>query len=242
MKKQEDFTGKTVGEIVAEDYRTARVFEQHGIDFCCGGNVTISVICRKMNIDPDVIRREIESISNTSQEQKLDYASWELSSLADYIVENHHVYIKENMVQIATYCDKIAEVHGTNHPEVIEIDKIFTAIVPSLAKHLEYEELHFFPAVKRLEVDAKSAAVSEKATPETLQEGLVRLYREHEEVGDEIHRIRHLAHDFFIPDDACNTFVLTYRKLQEFEDDLHKHVHLENNILFPNAAKLLPKA
>jgi regulator of cell morphogenesis and NO signaling len=242
MNKQKNFADKTVGEIVAEDYRAGQVFEQHGIDFCCGGNVTISVICRKKNIDPDVIRREIESIRNTSQEQKLDYATWDLSSLADYIVAIHHIYIKENMVRIATYCDKIAEVHGTNHPEVIEIDKIFAKIVPPLAKHLEYEEKLIFPAIKRLETLVEGAEKTESFDLETLREGLARLYREHEEVGDAIHRIRHLSRDFFIPGDACNTFVLTYRKLQEFEDDLHKHVHLENNILFPNTAKLLTKS
>ena len=27
----------TVGEIVAQDYRTASVFHAHGIDFCCKG-------------------------------------------------------------------------------------------------------------------------------------------------------------------------------------------------------------
>ncbi len=30
---------KKIGEIVAEDYRTATVFEKYGIDFCCGGQV-----------------------------------------------------------------------------------------------------------------------------------------------------------------------------------------------------------
>ena len=58
------------------------------------------------------------------------------------------------------------------------------------------------------------------------------------EVGDAIHTIRHLAKEYAIPGDVCNTFVVTYQKLREFEDDLHKHVHLENNILFLKAAQL----
>ena len=63
-------------------------------------------------------------------------------------------------------------------------------------------------------------------------------HREHEEIGDAVHRVRHLAGDYVIPKDVCNTFVGTYRKLRKFEDNLHKHVHLGNNILFLKASQL----
>lgn len=64
------------------------------------------------------------------------------------------------------------------------------------------------------------------------------MFREHEVVGDAVHKVRHLAKGYAIPNDVCNTFTVTYQKLKEFEDDLHKHVHLENNILFLKAALL----
>jgi iron-sulfur cluster repair protein YtfE (RIC family) len=41
---------KTIGEIVADDYRTAKVFENHGIDFCCGGKVTLGAACTEKGI------------------------------------------------------------------------------------------------------------------------------------------------------------------------------------------------
>lgn len=47
--------GMTVGRLVAEDYRISRVFEKYGIDFCCGGKVTLSEVCREKGIDPDVM-------------------------------------------------------------------------------------------------------------------------------------------------------------------------------------------
>jgi regulator of cell morphogenesis and NO signaling len=73
---------------------------------------------------------------------------------------------------------------------------------------------------------------------EKIRHSLETLIEEHEEIGDAIHKIRHLANEYAIPDDVCNTFTITYRKLKEFEDDLHKHVHLENNILFLKAMQL----
>lgn len=229
---------KTVGEIVADDYRTASVFEKHGIDFCCGGKVALSTICREKGIEPAVILREIEAVKDTALERSANYAAWELSFLADFIVNTHHAYIKENSGQIAAHAGKIADVHGVKHPEVIEIARIFARIATDLADHLAYEEQLFFPAIKRSDAAVKSGAAPEAKDSETISAGLVKLLREHEEVGDAIHRIRHLAKEYEIPDDVCNTFALTYRELKEFEDDLHKHVHLENNILFPKAANL----
>jgi regulator of cell morphogenesis and NO signaling len=32
---------KTIGQLVAEDYRTATIFKKHKIDFCCKGNRSI---------------------------------------------------------------------------------------------------------------------------------------------------------------------------------------------------------
>jgi regulator of cell morphogenesis and NO signaling len=78
----------------------------------------------------------------------------------------------------------------------------------------------------------------EQEDSDVIRKCLVKLRREHEEAGDAIHTIRHLAKEYAIPGDVCNTFVVTYQKLKEFEDDLHKHVHLENNILFPKAERL----
>ena len=53
-------SNKTVGNIVADDYRTAGVFSQLGIDFCCKGNRTIDEVCAKKGIDKfdTVMRRE----------------------------------------------------------------------------------------------------------------------------------------------------------------------------------------
>jgi len=34
----------TVGDIVSDDYRTAEIFEKHGIDFCCGGKVPLTEV------------------------------------------------------------------------------------------------------------------------------------------------------------------------------------------------------
>jgi regulator of cell morphogenesis and NO signaling len=229
---------KTIGEFVAEDYRTATVFEKYGVDFCCGGQVTLSATCREKGLDPAAIQREIELVKSEPVTRSQNYAAWELSFLADYIVNTHHAYLNENTGQIAAYAHKIAEVHGAHHPEVIEIATIFDKIAADMVGHLREEEEVLFPMVKRVDAARKTGTPPEAKDRAAIKASLEKLGHEHEEIGDAIHAIRHLAKDYAIPDDVCNTFVVTYQKLKEFEDDLHKHVHLENNILFLKAATL----
>jgi regulator of cell morphogenesis and NO signaling len=229
---------RTIGEIVAADYRTATVFDSHGIDFCCGGKVALETVCTEKGLDLAAITGELTSVQNEPVERSQNYSSWALPFLADYIVNTHHVYLKENDDQIAAYARKIAAVHGAHHPEVIRIAAIFDKIAADMVGHLKEEEELFFPAIKRVETAIIAGATPDAQDRETIRTSLLRLHREHEEIGDAVHEIRHLSKEYAIPDDVCNTFIVTYQKLKEFEADLHKHVHLENNILFPKAAVL----
>jgi regulator of cell morphogenesis and NO signaling len=229
---------RTIGEIVAADFRTARVFENHGIDFCCGGKVALAATCTEKGLDIAVVARELEAVQNEPAERSQNYSSWSLPFLADYIVNTHHAYLKENDEQIAAYARKIASVHGAHHPEVIRISTIFDKIATDMTAHLQEEEEVFFPALKRADAARIARATPDATDRETIRVSLLRLHREHEEIGDAVHEIHHLSKEYAIPGDVCNTFMLTYQKLREFENDLHKHVHLENNILFPKAAEL----
>ncbi|BCS55365.1 iron-sulfur cluster repair di-iron protein [Geobacter sp. SVR] len=234
----EEKNDKTVGDYVAEDYRTAKVFEKYGIDFCCGGKIPLSEACREKGIDPAPLRGEIEAATSEPLDRSQNFAAWGLPFLADYIVTTHHGYLNENTRQIAVYAHKIAEVHGAAHPEVVEIARIFDRIAADMEAHLREEEEVLFPAIKRIDTARKGGGEPETEDLALLRASLDKLDQEHDAIGEAVHAIRDLSKDYAIPDNVCNTFMVAYRKLKEFEDDLHKHVHLENNILFPKAAQL----
>jgi regulator of cell morphogenesis and NO signaling len=224
-----------VGDIVAADYRTAAVFEKHGIDFCCGGAVTLAAACAARAIDPSVLARELEAAVRTPARQDADYGTWTLTRLIDHIKAIHHIYVKANAAQTAAYARKIADVHGDRHPELAEIAAAFGQLATELMAHLEQEEAVVFPAIKRAEAAGRTGSCPGAADAEMIAGGIEVLVREHEQAGATLRRIRDLAMGFGLPPDACATYSLTYERLQAFEADLHKHVHLENNILFPRA-------
>ena len=233
----EEPVSETVGAVVARDYRAAAILEKYGIDFCCGGNVPLAKACQDNGIDPEALRRDLEQAAAQPVDRSQNYDAWELPFLADYIVNTHHIYLRENIPTISAYAHKIAQVHGAHHPEVIEIAGIFDKLAADMTLHLQKEEEQLFPAIRKLALLEKEGNGAAGDVAE-LRKILAELSHEHDEVGAAIHEIRRLAGNYTVPADVCNTFMVTYQKLREFEDDLHKHVHLENNILFLKAARL----
>ena len=59
MKIQED---QIIGELVAQDYRTASVFKKYDIDFCCQGNRTISDACESEQIEESLVISDLNAL------------------------------------------------------------------------------------------------------------------------------------------------------------------------------------
>ena len=225
---------RTVAEVVTENIKTAHVFKKFGIDFCCGGGITIEKACSKNNVDYSSLEDELKNIDFNAS-RATDYDAWELDFLVDHIINVHHSYVLESIPLILQYANKVAKVHGHHYSEVIEINNLFTEVAQELSLHLEKEEVVLFPYVKEL-VKAKRENVKPLASHFGAVNNPIRVMEnEHESAGDIFKVISKLSNNFTPPEEACNTFKALYSKLEEFEQDLHQHIHLENNILFPKS-------
>ena len=234
----ENLLEKTVGQMVADDYRAATVFEKYGIDFCCRGNRTISEVCEKNNIDEQQLIKELEESTLTKSADNNDYKSWPLDLLADYIEKKHHRYVEERIPVLIQYLNKITHVHGQNHPELEDIANHFQASAGDLAAHMKKEEFILFPYVRKM-IKIKSSG-EELDVPgfQTVNNPVAVMMNEHDNEGERFRTISRLSNNYTPPEDACNTYRVAFSLLQEFEEDLHKHIHLENNILFPRAIEM----
>ena len=221
-----------IGDLVTQDFRAAEVFKRAGIDFCCGGDQTLEEACRSKKLDLASIEMQLSSLEHSEPDFSHNFKEWNLDFLCDYIVNTHHKTVLNLLPQLTSYTEKIATVHGENHPELMEIATLFSQINTELLQHLKNEEEVLFPAIKEVlkteSAEAKATIISE----------ITRMSDEHEFAGGAMDKINLLSRGYLVPEDGCNTYRVTYKLLEEFEDDLHIHVHLENNILYPKALKL----
>jgi len=222
-----------IGELVAEDYRAAEVFSKFGIDFCCKGNQAIIDVCENKKINRTELLDALNQITKSSESAAIDYQSWPLDLLADYIEKKHHRYVADKTPVIQQYLNKVSQVHGKAHPELITIAEEFNACATALAAHMKKEELILFPFIRKMALAENTAFESPKWG--SMNNPIDMMKQEHEVEGERFGKIAELSDNYNPPADGCNTYRVTYALLKEFENDLHLHIHLENNILFPKA-------
>lgn len=223
-----------IGELVALDYRAASVFKKFGIDFCCQGNRTLQDACETKNIRTvQVIDSLREALKVKNENGTLDFGSWPINVLADYIEETHHDYVKTKIEEIIPYLVKVCRVHGERHPELIDIYQEFMSSAEELRSHMQKEEVVLFPYVRKMM--GSSCSITSSRIPQfgSIENPIKMMKEEHLIEGNRFSKIEALSSNYTVPEDACMTFRVTYALLKEFQDDLHQHIHLENNILFP---------
>lgn len=225
---------RTVADVVTENIKAAHIFKKHGIDFCCGGGISIARACEKAKVDPAVLEQELLNL-DTVKDRAHDYNSWKLDFLADHIINVHHHYVEESSPLLLQYSKRVNHVHGHHYTELGEIEALVTQVVQAMAAHQRKEELILFPFIKKLVIAERENGEVPAIHFGTVENPIKMMEEEHEEAGEILRKIAKLSNNFTPPQGACNTYRAFYAKLDEFEQDLHQHIHLENNILFPKA-------
>jgi regulator of cell morphogenesis and NO signaling len=232
----EQLATRTVGEVVAADFRAAAVFEQFGIDFCCAGRRTLDDACRAAAANPDVVVHALEALPPAIETDD-DAARWPIPRLIDLIVSTHHAYVRSAMPTITRHLGKLIEVHGSRHPELSRVAAYFDQVVADLGQHMVKEEQILFPYLREL-AESSDGCGRTQSPFGTVANPIQMMEREHQEVGDALRIIRELTRGYAAPDDGCTTYAITMAELLQFERDLHRHVHLENNVLFTAAMRI----
>jgi regulator of cell morphogenesis and NO signaling len=217
----------TLGEIVTRRPSLAADLERRGLDYCCHGGRTLSDAAGDAGLDPRAVADELSAAH--PDEPPAEWAALDPAELVDHIEAVHHHYLWAELPRISALVDRIVAVHGDRHPELTEMQRLFTELRADLEPHLVQEEQELFPLIRRL--SPKPAGLS-SGTPE-VRARIAALAGEHESVGALLDELNRVTSGYTTPADGCATYAACYRALAELEADTHLHVHKENNVLFP---------
>lgn len=229
---------RTVGDLAVEISGATRVFENFGIDYCCGGTRSLAEACAASGIPLDEVKSSLEIAADSKGQSALpDFRTTTLTEVISHIVDKHHAFTKTEIARLRGLMDKVIGVHGHNHPELATIRSLFESLSSELEPHMMKEERVLFPFIMEMERVANEKIA---ATPAfgTVRNPIQMMMLEHESAGYVLKQMRMAGSDYAIPPDACLSYQTLYQALDAFEEDLHQHIHLENNILFPRALEM----
>ncbi len=222
----------TIGEIVTRCPALSRVFENEGIDYCCGGRKTIAVVCREKGRDAEALLATLrQSAAAMAGDATVDAAAMSLAELADHIEQSHHGYLKSELPRLDAMTAKVASVHGDKDARLAQIRDTFLGLAAEMNSHMMKEEQILFPMIRRLTAGATAPAFHCGSLASPIRQ----MELEHDEAGSALARLRELTNQYTPPDWACNTYRAMVDGLATLERDMHFHVHKENNVLFPRA-------
>lgn len=225
---------RTIGELVAEKPSRSRLFEQHGIDYCCGGKRSLREATSQAGIDIEAFLASLEAMPVVAEDR--DWRETTVKELVGHILSAHHDWLKENLPRIERLAEKVARVHGEHAPETVEAGRLFDELAKEMVPHLEKEELLLFPAAVHLE-DTHTILLG--GHPIDTLEGPVRVIEhDHQVVGALLEGLAKVTDGFVAPEHACNTWRAFYDALLELDRNTRAHVHLENEVLHPRIRAL----
>lgn len=237
-----NFNNETkVKDIALANPEARQILEDARVDYCCGGGKSLHDACAHADVSAEDILKRLRENSKLVKPDEKAWTSAPLGDLTRHIREMHHRYVREAIGRIKTLLEKVKAKHGENHPEIAEVQRLFTEVGQEMIMHMQKEEQVLFPYIDAMEKASLGQGTVEPPFFRTVKNPVHTMMQEHDAAGDIVKQIRKASSEYAPPSDACPSFQTLYHDLQQFEADLHQHVHIENNILFPRAVDMEPK-
>lgn len=224
-------------DIVKKYYKTAAVFKQHDIEYCCGGKWPLHLVCESKGLDKDQLIAELKTASrNISVSGSLPFDTWQVDFLTDYIINVHHQYLRQALPATALQLKRFVTEHKNKHPQLGELETQFSLLHKTMIPHLQQEEDIIFPYIRQIGHAYESKEAYASLLIRTLRKPIETImHHEHEILEKVLFRFRAITNNYTPPENGCTSHKLSFSQLQELDDDLVQHIYLENEILFPKA-------
>lgn len=221
-----------VSDVASRYPGTVRVFQTHGLDFCCDGRRPIAAACTDAGLPVDQILKELEAASDLPTQPDTDWLVAPLPQLVQFVVDTYHEPLRHDLPRLREKMARVEAAHGEAWPAMIgPLAHDLERLADELLDHISREERDVFPAM--LECDA---AVPAEPFDLALTE---RLQGDHAAIGARLKDMARVTGWFQPPVGACSTVRVLFAELARLAEVTYMHVHLENNVLFPRVAALM---
>ncbi|MEA5098578.1 MAG: iron-sulfur cluster repair protein YtfE [Burkholderiaceae bacterium] len=218
-----DLLNQAIGQIACDIPGATRIFHEHKLDFCCGGNHSLRDAAAKRGVDLTVLTEQLERLREQARPER-DWREASPGDVIEYILRRFHEHHREQLPELIRLARRVETVHADKPDCPVGLADHLAFIEQDLASHMMKEEQILFPMLLR--------GIYAQSIPP-----IARMRREHDQHGESLARLEQLTSDITPPASACTTWRALYAGLAQLREDLMQHIHLENNVLFTTVEK-----
>lgn len=211
------FADRTLADIAATLPGATAVFRQRKLDFCCGGQVSLSQAAAQRGIPLREMEAELEAVAARGLPPEHPEGTDDLIGL---IESRYHAVHRRELPELLRLAHRVEAVHKGHTHAPRGIAALLDQMNAELEEHMQKEEQILFPLMRR-------------GGHPMIAQPIAVMLAEHDDHGAHLRRLEQLTNDFTVPDDACPTWRALYLGAKKLADDLMQHIHTENNVLFP---------
>ena len=209
-------TDQQIGQIAVQLPGATAVFRRLKLDFCCGGQVSLSEAAAQKGLDPNAVLAELSALQRSDAVPEAASPS----ALIDHILARYHDVHRAQLPELIRMARRVEAVHRDSPEVPAGLADLLEEMNEELQSHMLKEEQVLFPMLK---------AGGHPMVGQPI--GMMRA--EHVDHGAALDKLNELTNDATPPQGACNTWRALYAGIGQLGDDLINHIHLENNVLFP---------
>lgn len=210
----------TLGQWASNFAGASRVFVKHDLDFCCGGQKGLNKACDEKGLNPEEIVNEI--VNNSNKTEAPPWNQMVLANIVDEILERFHKKHREDLQMLIPLAKKVESVHADRNDCPKGLGDFLELLLFELDSHMQKEEQILFPMIK--------------AGQGAMADGPIQvMMHEHIEHGENLAKLKQLAKNYVLPEDACGSWKALYNGVATLEREIKEHIATENNVLFPKA-------
>jgi regulator of cell morphogenesis and NO signaling len=154
-----------------------------------------------------------------------------LGRLVQRLLREHRRWRTKDFPLIAHLFDEAQAVEGVQPPCLGPLQNAFYRLCAELEGHMNREENILFPAILEAQAEPETPAPGFGS----IRNPIAMVEQEHDWETERLEKIRELAENYQLPENANEKLRLLFQELEALEAAMHAHTRLESSILFAQA-------
>jgi len=219
--------GKTIREVIDENYVYARALHYLGIDFFENPDATLQQVCNERGLDRKQVIKSFYEFDTCHRFSFKQLEAYPIELLTEYLKHAHHVFIKDKL----PYIVHLAKAWKGNGG----LQGLLPEFVEDFIRHIYEEEDTTFKYIQLLSDIKKGKEPAPVSKMMTFRDYSLQEEFEHHQDDEELEVIRALISS--IDHSTLHGKVLV-SEIKAFDREMIYHAEIENNIFFPKAIAL----